>query len=503
MPMPSKAEVLVIGGGATGTGIARDLAMRGVDIVLVEAGDFATGTTGANHGMLHSGARYALTDPISAKECAAESKILKHIAHFCIEDTGGLFVLAKDDNEGYADEFLNACRLANIDTHEIDVDKALTLEPGLDSNIRAVVEVPDASIDPFFLTLGNVEAARFYGATVLNHSPVCGIRSSGSRFEVTINSGKKSILADVVVNATGAWAGRTAAMLGIDVPICMDKGTMVVFNGRLVNRLINRMRPPSDGDILVPHRTSTILGTTSSPGSLGEVASYSEVESLINEAAAIFPNIRTARAIRSYTGIRPLLNCKEMGRSITRSFQVIDHAYDGVDGMLSIIGGKLTTFRLMAEKASDVIMKKLGRTARCSTANEEIILSDDEASDIFDVEAMRYRQGRKINNLSLDMACGCEAVSSGELFIQASSPDVVNMDDLMRRTRAGMGYCQAGLCVLNMASAMGVGVSELRNYMSERWKGIEPILYGEQLRQEAFKAHLMRVYGIDHTEPPQ
>lgn len=496
--MRSRVEVLIIGGGATGTGIARDLAMRGAEVMLVEADDFAAGATGANHGMLHSGARYAVNDPVSARECAVEGEVLKRIARFCIEDTGGLFVSARDDDEEYVDRFLPACREAGIKARQIDVAEALGAEPGLDPGIKAAVEVPDASIDPFFLTLGNVGSARAHGAIVMNHAPVRSIRRSGRRFEVTVG-GKGRITADVVVNAAGSWAGETAAMLGASIPMCVDKGTMVVFNGRLVGRLVNRLRPPSDGDILVPHRTATILGTTSSAGAPGAPATSAEVERLIDEAAAVYPGIRTARAVRAYAGTRPLLGGGEAGRKATRTFQVIDHAPDGVDGLISVAGGKLTTFRLMAEKASDAVMEKLGRTARCRTADEEIASFDDEPSDLFDLEAMRYRRAGR-GSVSPAPACGCEAVSRGELELQASSPDVMGMGDLMRRTRAGMGYCQAGLCAVSMASAMGVGVKELRHYLGERWKGVEPVLFGEQLRQEAFKAHLMNVYGIDHTE---
>ena len=497
--MRSRAEVLIIGGGATGTGIARDLAMRGAEVTLVEANDFAAGATGANHGMLHSGARYAVTDPMSARECAVEENILKRIARFCIEDTGGLFVSARDDDEEYVDRFLPACQEAGIGAREISVDAAREIEPGLDPGIKAAVEVPDASIDPFFLTLGNVASARAHGAVVMNHAPVRSIRRSGGRFEAMIG-GKRKITADVVVNAAGSWAGEMAAMLGASIPMCVDKGTMVVFNGRLVGRLVNRLRPPSDGDILVPHRTATILGTTSSAGAPGAPATSAEVERLIDQAATVFPSIRTARAVRAYAGTRPLIGLGSAGRKVTRTFQVIDHSSDGVDGLISVTGGKLTTYRLMAEKASDAVMEKLGRAAaRCRTADEEIAPFDDAPSDLFDEEVMRYRLGKK-ENISLMPACGCEAVSRGELDLQTSSPDVVDLGDLMRRTRAGMGYCQAGLCAVSMASAMGMGTRELRHYLGERWKGVEPVLYGEQLRQEAFKAHLMKAYGIDHTE---
>ena len=91
-------DVIIIGGGATGAGIARDCALRGLRVVLLERHDIATGATGRNHGLLHSGARYAVTDNESARECIAENHILKRIARHCIEPTDGLFITLPEDD---------------------------------------------------------------------------------------------------------------------------------------------------------------------------------------------------------------------------------------------------------------------------------------------------------------------------------------------------------------------------------------------------------------------
>jgi glycerol-3-phosphate dehydrogenase len=95
------ATVLVIGGGATGVGIARDLALRGIDVTLVDRGGLASGTSGRSHGLLHSGARYAESDPVGAEECIQENRVLKRIAGACIRDTDGLFVQLADDDPAY------------------------------------------------------------------------------------------------------------------------------------------------------------------------------------------------------------------------------------------------------------------------------------------------------------------------------------------------------------------------------------------------------------------
>ena len=105
-----QADVLVIGGGATGAGVAWDAALRGFDVVLVERGDLAEGTSGRFHGLLHSGGRYVVKDPVAAEECVVENATLRRVIPDCIEDTGGLFVTTPDDDPAYGDHFLAGCR---------------------------------------------------------------------------------------------------------------------------------------------------------------------------------------------------------------------------------------------------------------------------------------------------------------------------------------------------------------------------------------------------------
>jgi glycerol-3-phosphate dehydrogenase len=460
--------------------------------------------------MLHSGGRYAVKDPTSASECAVESKVLKKIASFCIEDVGGLFVSLPKDDQSYLSVFLSSCRSTGVEAHQIGEGEALKREPNLNQSITAAVEVPDASIDPFFLAWGNVLSARETGATVLNHAPVRFMTVEDSRItSVTFGDGKdqRTVHPEMVVNAAGAWCGRIANMASVDLPVQMDKGAMVVLNGRIVNSLVNRLRPPSDGDILVPHRTSTILGTTSAPGDVDRVAATrEEVEKLVHQAREVLPGIGEARMIRAYAGVRPLHSEKAKGREATRSFRIIDHE-PCVDNLLSVVGGKLTTYRLMAEKASDLVVSKLGRAGACRTMVEEIVAPPLPGRHPFHVAVALAKYGGRANDILAtgaqmegEEACGCEAVSYAELEHFASSDDVKDLGDLMRRTRAGMGSCQGGLCAFRMASVLeGDPISMTEQYLRSRWKGIDPVLQGEQLHQEAFKAHLFRVYGIDHT----
>src|SRR5918996_1414312 len=164
-----QTEVLVIGGGATGAGVAWDVATRGFDTLLVERRDLGEGTSGRFHGLLHSGGRYAVKDPDAAVECIEENVILRRIAADCIEDTGGLFVTTPDDDPTYGDDFLAGCARTGVPAEEIDVAEALRREPRLNPHIRRAFTVPDAGIDAWKTVWALAGAATSRGARVLTY----------------------------------------------------------------------------------------------------------------------------------------------------------------------------------------------------------------------------------------------------------------------------------------------------------------------------------------------
>ena len=162
-----KTQVLIIGGGATGTGLARDLALRGIHCVLAEKRDINAGASGGNQGLLHSGARYIASDPSAAVECRREGRLLKKLAAHCIEDTGGLFVAIAGDDENYIADFPQMCAQYGIPAHFLDVKDAREMEPALSDQIIAAFHVEDATIDPFRLSLANIAHAQQLGTRLL------------------------------------------------------------------------------------------------------------------------------------------------------------------------------------------------------------------------------------------------------------------------------------------------------------------------------------------------
>ena len=255
-------HVVVIGGGATGVGILRDLSLRGIPALLLEQGDLAHGTSSRFHGLLHSGGRYAVKDAKAAQECIEENMILKHIAAHCIEDTSGWFVYLKGDELNYLQLWLEGCAEAGIPVTEVPIEEAFRLEPLLARKATRVFEVPDATVDGFKLLWANVKSAEKYGGTYRTYCKVQSLwlengQVKGVYAEDLITGEKLLVRSKIVVNAAGPWSAEIAAMSGFDVHILKNKGSLVVFNQRLFNRVINHLRTPGDGDIFVPHETVT------------------------------------------------------------------------------------------------------------------------------------------------------------------------------------------------------------------------------------------------------
>ncbi|MDX6917167.1 anaerobic glycerol-3-phosphate dehydrogenase subunit A [Pectobacterium carotovorum] len=524
-----ETDVVVIGGGATGAGTARDCALRGLRCLLLERYDIATGATGRNHGLLHSGARYAVTDGESARECIEENQILRRIARHCIEPTDGLFITLPEDDLGWQAQFITACQQAGIRAQAIDPQEALRLEPAANPALIGAVRVPDGSVDPFRLTAANMIDACEHGAEVLTYHEVIGLIRQGDRVTgVRVFDHKKGveteIYAQVVVNAGGIWGQHIAEYADLRVRMFPAKGALLILGHRINNMVINRCRKPADADILVPGDTISLIGTTSTHIDYDQIDNMlvtpAEVETLMREGSMLAPSLASTRILRAYAGVRPLVanDSDPSGRSVSRGIVLLDHASrDGLEGFITITGGKLMTYRLMAEWVTDAICKKLGHDVACSTAQTPLPGSEslDEVKTVphalsaypaakplsaplrgSAIYRHGERAGRMLSGERLDrsLVCECEAVTAGEVRYAVESLQVNNLIDLRRRTRVGMGTCQGELCACRAAGLLcrlgtatpEQSLTQLSQFLNERWKGIRPIAWGNALRESEF-----------------
>jgi glycerol-3-phosphate dehydrogenase len=508
-----ETEVLVIGGGSTGAGVVRDAAMRGFKTVLVERRDLADGTTGRYHGLLHSGGRYAVKDPLAAEECVAENAILRRIASDCIENTGGLFVSTPWDDPAFGDTFLEGCRATGVPVQEIPVAEVLRREPRLHSGISRAFAVPDAALDPWKLVWGCARSAQQHGAEILLYHRVVALERDGRRVTGAVLRNELTgeelrMRAEIVVNAAGAWAGQIAELAGGRVNVLPGKGIMIAMNHRLVNTVINRCKPPADGDIIVPIRTVSVIGTTDSkvadPDDL-EVT-QSEIDEMLDEGEKLVPGFREARALRVWAGARPLFSAEEVAdtRQVSRSHALIDHRErDGVERFVTITGGKATTFRLMAEVAVDAVCAQLGVDRPCRTQEEP--LPDSEDGRFYELGArLRAREPRPKPE---EIICECELITRERLEQAMERRHTANLDDIRRTLRLGMGPCQGGFCIYRATGILHAverldsreANESLLSFLQERWKGVHPILYGDQVRQARLDDWIFQgLLGVQH-----
>ena len=377
----SPPQVVIIGAGFTGIATAHDLALRGFDVTVIDRGDICNGTSGRTHGLLHSGGRYAVKDQESAIECIDENVILRRIASRAIEPNGGLFVAINEDDLQYGETFIAGCQACHIPLDELTPKEALRLEPNLNPNLLTAFLVPDGTFDPLRLALSFAASAKANGTKFKTYAEAKSLIMDGKGNVVGVNVLERDsnriveLRADIVVNATGAWAGEIAEMAGANVPVKPTPGVMVAFDQRFVQRAVNRLNKPGDGDIIVPQRRMNVVGTTSFEVDNPDYVPVAEdhVKLMLERGAELVPGIRNAKMRGKYVATRPLIG-SGMGRSAARTFNCYDHKEtDNVDGLVTITGGKATTLRAMAERTADIICEKLGVNAPCVTKDTPLL----------------------------------------------------------------------------------------------------------------------------------
>ena len=526
-------DAIIIGGGITGAGVARDCSLRGLKVLLVEKQDFTNGATGRNHGLLHSGARYAVNDAESASECIKENMILRKIARHCVDETDGLFITLPEDDLSYQKTFVESCEKAGIRAEIIDPEEAKRLEPSVNPALTGAVRVPDASIDPFHLTTANIIDARRHGATILNYHEVTDlIVENGVVKGVTLrnnHTGETSeAYARITINAAGIWGHLVAKRAGITINMFPAKGTLLIFGHRVNNMVINRCRKPANADILVPDDVVCVIGTTSDRVPFDTIddlkVTPDEVDLLIREGENLAPALSTTRILRAYCGVRPLVASDDdpSGRNISRGIVCLDHKVrDGLDGFITITGGKMMTYRMMAEVATDLACKKLGINVACTTADMPLpgseLKPEISHGELFSssFNAAHGRHGTMADAIKYGdkeddaLVCECEEVSVGEVKYAAEKLHVHNLMNLRRRTRVGMGTCQGELCTCRAANIIctnNVTTSEegLKDFLNERWKGVRPVAWGQALGEAQLTATIYQALcGLDKINTKQ
>ena len=412
------ADLLVIGGGITGAGIARDAAMRGLKTVLVDAGDFGWGTSSRSSRLIHGGLRYLEHGWLRLIfEASRERRILLRIAPHLVRPRA--FVFPAHQGSRVTRFQISAAvwlydllaMFRNVHAHRLlSRNGVLKIEPLLrDKGLRGGAMYWDAQTDDARLVLATIRSAHRHGARCISYARVVALdkadgRVRGGVIEDGLTGARVSVRAHAVVNATGPWSDtlRLLDEPGASPLLRPTKGAHIaVPQHRIGNTGAVTLLSPIDGRVMfiLPWGDVTIVGTTDTEEVVAPddvAADQQDVVYLVRSANAVFPNARLGLedVIAAWAGLRPLLRGGgESTATVPREHRIVQSA----SGLVTIAGGKLTTYRAMAEQTVDVVVRRLhetdGRPRPPRAATDEEPLPGGEVSDLESLTAEMMKEG--------------------------------------------------------------------------------------------------------------
>lgn len=382
-------DLIVIGGGITGAGVARDAALRGLSCLLLEKGDFASGVTSKSTRLIHGGLRYLANFEVDlVAESLRERAILRQQAPYLIHPMPILIPIYKEDPHGRAIMSIGI-HLYDLLSHEKDIphyftsnrEKTLGFEPRLNREglTGSALFYDHQLMMPERLVMENIISARKAGAVLLNYHRVEKIEEQGT-ITVTardvLSNSTKTFRSKVLVNASGPWIDtvRRAGNINEKTIIHPTKGIHLVLpklseQALFVTSRDNRMF------FIIPLGAYSLIGTTDTEyrGDLDQVyAQKEDVDYLLTESRRVLPGLNLAKEsiLYTYAGIRPLAFSGASESKISRKHRVIKEGKTG--RIITIAGGKLTTYRNMAKDTVNAVCKALGVAAECVTDKQPL-----------------------------------------------------------------------------------------------------------------------------------
>lgn len=372
-------DVIIIGGGINGAGIARDAALRGFRVALFEQADYASGTSSRSSKLVHGGVRYLEQGHLPlVYEASQERQTLLRIAPHLVRPLPFLFPVYRGSRWGiffldagmWLYDLLSLSR--NIRPHRmLGRKETLRLEPDiLPDGLTGAALFYDGQMDDARLCLANVLEARESGAAVRNYTAVTGLvkdgsgRIAGVRVRDRIGGEEETVMGSVVVNAAGPWVDEVGRMESPEAhpKLRKTRGSHLIIPSLTRGHALV-IRSAKDNRVLfvIPWNGMSLVGTTDVDfnGDPGDVhCPPDDLDYLINEARRIFPkrNITPGQVIATFAGVRPLIQSGEAKASEVSREEKIEQS---PSGLISITGGKFTTYRRIAEAVVDRIRKRL------------------------------------------------------------------------------------------------------------------------------------------------
>ncbi|MBM4446317.1 MAG: glycerol-3-phosphate dehydrogenase/oxidase [Chloroflexi bacterium] len=513
-----KFDLIVIGGGIIGTGIARDASLRGIKTLLIEKEDFGYGTTSRSSRLIHGGLRYLrmLEFHLVGQDLREREVLLKiapHLVHpypFIIPITSLYYQIALSLGVRMYDVMAAG---KSMPSHQhLSRRETLEMEPELAEikGLKGAILYYDCQA-PFTERLGieNVLCAAEHGATIVNHAQLTGFLRDGNdvcgiKVLDCLSGETYKVKARLVVNAAGHWVDCVRDLLhgGPASTVRRTKG-IHLLTPKLTNEALV-LFSPIDGRLffVMPWLDYTFIGTTDTDysGDLDAVcADESDVAYMLHGLHQVFPKLRSEDIIYTVAGLRSLAHIGgEKPSDITREHKVLDHKQrDGIGGFISVLGGKITAYRAVAKDAVDVVCRKLGMEAKCTTAEvplpgapavpqekvakaaKENGLPVETVAHLADLYGSRFSQVLKL--VKRDKRGGqpicphCKDILAQIEYSVKEESALTVSDFLLRRSAAGLESCQGLDGVETVSKEMGRLLG---------WSKAE-----QQRQVEAYRAH--------------
>ena len=546
MAEPASYDVVVLGGGVNGAGVARDCAMRGLSVLLLERRDLAAGASGASSGMIHGGIRYMLSDRKVTELACRDAGFIRRIAPHLVFRIPFIMPFASRAEEATLLEraawYATEVYVGTYDLYQplkggrastrLTPGEMYALEPSLRPGLGGAVTLDEWGIDGQRLCLLNALSAESHGARIRTWTEGTGVvrdggRVVGVRWRDGLTGEHGEARAAVVLNATGAWSPLWGRRSGVEVPMRPGKGVHLSLDRRFSNYGIICKAVDGRQMFLMPHEDESIIGTTDDdyygdPDDLE--ATSDEVAYLLEGVESLVPAVRRARVTRAWCGVRTTLY--EYGKvedALSREHQLLDHAAEGARGLFSFVGGKLASYRAQSEEVTDHLLAFLGKAPRPCRTHEEPLPGGDEVPDPVELARRHgvgagaaarlvYRQGSRAREVlaladedpRLKLAvCRDEGILAAEVVFVARHEKVRRLQDLRRRCRLAIAGCGGLDCARIgaqlVAHELGWDADQLRAELADllevNWRERRTVLDGWQLAEEELLRAVHRGLG--------
>lgn len=518
-------DVLVVGCGANGSGLARDLAKRGLDVLVVDKGDLGCGATGASSAMIHGGPRYMLYDVATTEHSCRDSGYIQKMAPHLLERVPFLIPVSKGDPYGPAalllhDAYFRAydryAKLKNGLTHAVmDAQELRHVEPGICGDFYGAVTLDEWAIDPGRLCLLNALDAQAHGAKVSLYTKVTSLLRDASGVVVGARllsaQGAVQVGAKCVVNCAGPWAEDLAQLAGQkarkDARLRPGKGVHLVYGQRISNFAVVAQAIDGRQIFAMPYQNETWVGTTDDDyyGDLDHLhATQDEVGYLLQAITQVLPALGKQRLIGTRVGVRNTLHAYGVPEdAASRGYRIADHSAAGAAGFFSVLGGKLASYRIQAEETADAVCRYLRVAGAACQTHAHTLPGGEKTPEVAEVAAeygiTAYQAQRLIRRhgswahrvleLAQESPTGLHQVDNDEPVLEAEvrycirNEYVVHCSDLMRRCRVAMGPRMGSSSAARVAQIFAeergldkaAAIEECQKLLTERWQSFAPV----------------------------